>query len=66
VLAVEAGMFQGSEGMVSVYTLRTLESAAAPAIGDAKAGVLYRFPLSLEQLTRLFGEPETLVEGIQK
>lgn len=66
VLAVEAGMFQGSEGMVSVHTLRRLESAAAPAIGDAKAAVLYRFPLSLEQLTRLFGEPETLVEGIQK
>lgn len=66
VLAVEAGMFQRPEGMVSVYTLRILESAAVPAIGDAKAAVLYRFPLSLEQLTRLFGEPETLVESIQK
>lgn len=64
VLAVEAGAFQRPEGMVSVYTLRPLEAAAPPAIGDA--AVLYRLPLSLEQLIRLFGEPETLVEGVQK
>jgi hypothetical protein len=66
VLAIELGVFQYPEGMVSIYTLRPLESAAPPAIGDARGTVLYRFPLSLEQLTRLFGEPESLVEGILK
>lgn len=58
-------MFQRPEGAVSVYTLEPLRSAA-PAIGDAKGSVLYRLPLSLGQLTRLFGEPETVVEGVEK
>jgi hypothetical protein len=66
VLSVELGLFQYPEGPASVYTARTLESATAPAIGDAKAAVLYRFPLSLEQVTGLFGEPEALVEGLLK